>query len=188
MRPLFTGFAWALLLGASSLLHAQAGVYGKFDFVRDNDLTYPGNSGSNVTMYGFGLGVYDDFAHAGPIHAGFDFRYNYASGDSYAYRAILAGVRVSAKLPGLSARPYVQVSAGDGGPKYTGPTAAEITNVPYSNKFLYEILGGIDCAVLPHVDWRVIEAGVGRQTGESSSSSAPQSTLALVSSGVVLRF
>ena len=94
---------------------------------------------------------------------------------------------MSGKAPVLPIRPYVQASVGAGGTKYTGPTAAGISNLQYHSKFMYEILGGVDYTLVPHVDLRVIEIGVGRQTGASGAVGNPAVITVEVSTGLVIR-
>jgi opacity protein-like surface antigen len=172
-----------LLLASTQVTHAQLGLYGKFDLTRQSNTVYPGTASASQTFYGGGVGLYDDFIHLGPIHAGADFRGDFLSGGNYNYRTFLGGVRVAVKPPVLPIRPYVQFSAGVGGTQYKGSINGN--QDPYHNKFLYAVLGGIDWAILPHVDFRAIEVGVGHQSSDTPSQS---DTLILVGSGLALRF
>ncbi len=153
--------------------HAQIGVYGKFDY------THYSEPGTSSSFYGGGVGVFDDFLHAGPIRAGLDLRGDSLTGTNLHERDFLIGVRIAVKPPLLPIRPYVQGSVGIGGTEATGPLAPGIT-AHYTNKFLTGVFGGVDLTILPHVDFRALEVGYGR----ISSLSANQVT---VSSGLVLR-
>ena len=178
--------ALALLLGvvvSSTSAIAQVGIYGKFDATRlstgtTNDFETPG------WYDGGGAGVYYDFIHLGPIGFGADLRGNLLTGNQQKFRSALFGLRLAIKPPILPIRPYVQGSAGIGGGTHGGLANAGSI---YSNKFEYQVLGGLDYAFFPHLDWRVAEFGYGRVTGISSGASASPVNLFTVSSGIVLR-
>lgn len=182
---LFRTLLFLLFLGSASIAaSAQVGIYGSFDYTRYTDHSYNATS----SFYGGGVGAYDDFLHLGPIRAGLDFRGDFLAGNNYRYRDVLGGIRVAVKVPVLPIKPYGQFSVGVGGPAYTGPFAAGISGVQYSTKFTYEVLGGIDITILPHVDLRAVEVGYGRMTGVSGgAASNPASTLFSVRSGIVFR-
>src|SRR5450756_2673620 len=95
-----------LLFVASSavIASAQIGVYGKLDAVHFSNNV----NKTSVWLSGPGLGIYDNFIHAGPISAGVDLRGNYLYGSNERYRSALAGIRVAAKPPLLPIRPYVE--------------------------------------------------------------------------------
>jgi hypothetical protein len=173
-----------LALGGAAA-RAQIGIYGKFDYTR-----YTDHSLNEETSYdGVGAGIYYDLLHLGPAHLGLDLRGSQQSENNLRFRTGLAGIRLAAKLPAIPIRPYVQVSAGAGGGKSTGPFAAGISGEQYHSKFLYEVLGGLDYTLIPHVDFRAIELGYGRETGSSGTpGSNPASTLFLLSTGLVVRF
>ena len=180
--------AVAMVLGASAA-QAQLAVYGKFDLLHNSQ-----NENSNgivnevqtTFFYGGGVGVYDDFYHFGPVRLGVDVRGDLLTGSSFDYRDVLGGVRLAVKLPVLPFRPYVQGSVGTGGTKYTGGGTAVTT--AYSNKFTYVVFGGSDTGILPHVDFRAIEVGVGQQTSASDPGGAAKPVLVFVSTGLVVRF
>ena len=177
-------FALGLLLSASAS-SAQLGIYGKFDVPHYSDQS--SGSAASGWYHGGGVGIYDDFLHLGPVHLGADLRGDFASRDSYHLRSVAGGLRVAGKLPLIPLRPYVEGLVGVGGTQYTGALAAGISGSPYNNKFLYEALGGLDITIFPHLDFRAVEIGVGRQSGTGSGSSAGAATLVLISSGLVLR-
>jgi hypothetical protein len=157
---------------------AQLAVYGKFDIDHYTDT----NSNSAVMVYGAGVGIYDNFIHLGPVQVGGDLRGDLSSGNRYSYRSVLIGLPVGVKLPLLPVRPYLEPVAGVDGSKYTGSTAPGITT-SHSYKLAYGFVGGVDWTVLPHIDWRVVEAGYTRE----DNGVAPNPNV-LVSSGLVLRF
>lgn len=187
MKSLWAAAAYCLaLFSCSSLASAQVGIYGNFNLTHASAISSTGTTSTSETFYGGGGGVYDEFIHLGPVGAGVDVRGDYAVGGLYHYRNLLGGLRLSVKPPVLPIRPYLQLSAGVGGTRYTGTHSLFITQIPWGDKLLYEILGGIDSTILPHVDFRVVEIGVGRQ--KSTDDGAPSDTLLVVNTGLVLRF
>jgi hypothetical protein len=170
-----------VLAVSTAAASAQVGIYGNFATVHLTD-----NSGSaNSWTYGPGGGVYYDFLHFGPIRIGADLRGNRLWGDEVDYWSGLGGLRLVVKPPVLPFRAYVQGSAGVGGSKASGNTG----NLPnsYSNKFQYDVFGGADFTVLPHIDWRVVELGYGRMSGIGNGSASTSSGVFTLSSGIVLR-
>jgi hypothetical protein len=170
-------------LAAAASAPAQIGIYGSFDG------THLTNSSSSTFetpgwYYGGGLGIYDDFAHFGPVGLGADLRGNLLSGNGQKYRSGLIGLRLAVKPPLLPIRPYVQGSIGVGGPTHSG---LQGSGTIYDNKSQYQVVGGVDFTFLPHLDWRVAEFGYGRLTGISSGGVAPASNLFLIGTGLVVR-
>ena len=160
---------------------AQVGIYGNFAAVNLSN----NGGGANFWSYGPGAGLYYDFLHFGPIRIGADLRGNRLWGNEVDYWSGLGGVRLVVKPPVLPFRVYVQGSAGVGGSKASGNTG----NLPnsYSNKFQYDVFGGTDFTLLPHIDWRVVELGYGRMSGVNAGTTAPSSGVFTLSSGIVLR-
>lgn len=176
-----------LLLSSTLIAKAQIGVYGKLDAVHFNNNV----NQTSEWFYGPGVGIYDSFLHLGPISLGADLRGNYLSGADDTYRSVLGGVRVAAKPPLLPLRPYVEGLVGVAGTKSNqSGSFSTATSVSFSRsfgtKFAYEVLGGVDFTILPHLDLRLAEVGYGRISPVSSGSSASSSVLSL-SSGVVFR-
>jgi hypothetical protein len=178
--------ALALLLGvvvSSTSAIAQVGIYGKFDVTRLS--TGAGDVSETPGWYdGADAGVYYDFIHLGPIGLGADLRGNLLTGNQQKFRSALFGLRLVIKPPILPIRPYIQGSAGVGGGTHGGLANAGSI---YSNKFEYQVLGGLDYAFFSHLDWRVAEVGYGRITGISSGASASPVNLFTVGTGIVLR-
>ena len=141
--------ALALLLAvvvSSTSAIAQVGIYGKFDVTRLS--TGTSNASETPGWYeGGGLGVYYDFIHLGPVGFGADLRGNLLTGNQQKFRSALFGLRLAIKPPILPIRPYVQGSAGIGGGTHGGLANAGSI---YSNKFEYQVLGGLDYAFFPH--------------------------------------
>jgi hypothetical protein len=160
---------------------AQVGIYGNFATVHLTN----NNGGASFWSYGPGAGVYYDFLHFGPIRIGADLRGNRLWGNEEDYWSGLGGVRLVVKPPVLPFRVYVQGSAGVAGVKASGNTG-NLSN-SYSNKFQYDVLGGTDFTLLPHIDWRVVELGYGRMSGVSGGTVSSSSGVFTLSSGIVLR-
>jgi hypothetical protein len=174
------------LLGLASSLHAQLAVYGKGDLNRYTlNETSPS---STYTFHGAGVGIYDDFLHLGPVRFGMDVRGDLETTDKLQYQSVLAGFRVVGKLPVLPFRPYAEALIGEGGTRDKGPYAVGITNVPYAHKLTYALLTGLDWSIFPHIDFRVLEIGYGRQSESTGFNTTTSDSMLLLSSGVVVRF
>lgn len=162
--------------------HAQVGIYGIFDSTHVST----SNSVDPTAWYeGIGAGTYYDFLHFGPVGIGADLRGNLLFGGQQKYRSALFGIRLSVKPPVIPIKPYIQGSVGVGGASQSGFHGGAPT---YNNKFQYEIFGGADLTVAPHLDWRVAELGYGRMTGTGSGYPPSADHLFTVDSGLVLRF
>jgi len=163
-------------------IHAQVGIYGKSDVTH---FSVPSNNfESTATYYGPGAGIYYDFLHLGPVSLGADLRGDFLYSNGQKYRSVLGGLRLAVKVPATPIRPYVQGSVGDGGPSHSGLNGS---GTIYSNKFQYEVLGGLDVSIFPHVEWRVAEFGYGRVSGISSGAPAPKGSLVFGGTGIVVR-
>lgn len=160
---------------------AQLGVYGKLNLTHLNDTA----DRTSTWFYGPGVGVYLDFLPLGPIAIGADLRGSYEWGNQLDYRSVLAGLRLVARPPLLSIRPYVQGSAGIAGTRATSGNSGFPKN--FSNKLAWEVLGGLDLTVFPRIDLRLPEIGYGRISPVSGVSNGPLSDAFEVSMGLVLR-
>ena len=183
---------WSLLFLVLSFsvlsADAQVGVYGKLD------LTHFSNNTNKTSewFYGPGIGIYDCFLHVGPVQLGADLRGNYLFGSNDKYRSVLGGVRVAVKPPLLPIRPYAEGLIGIAGTKssQTGSfnTASSVSfSNTFGTKFAYQILGGVDWTILPHLDLRLAEVGYGQASAVSSEVNPPSSSIVTISSGIVLR-
>jgi hypothetical protein len=171
-----------VLLFAATAGHAQLAVYGKLDatHVKDNV------NNTSTWFYGPGFGVYDNFLHFGPVALGADVRANFLTGSDYNFRSVLGGVRLTAKPPLLPIRPYVEGLVGEAGTKFKS-TSTTLLPSHYSNKLAYQVVGGLDWTLLPHLDFRVVELGYGRVSPVSSTTNSPSSSITSLSSGIVIR-
>ena len=158
-------------LAFSTLANAQIGVYGTVTGSHLGGIKppYPYTDPYGFWTAGGTFGLYDDFAHLGPVHLGADFRGSILNTHDHKLNSGLGGVRVAFKPLVLPLRPYLQGSVG------FGKTAS-------ATSFEYQVFGGLDWTLLPHVDWRTVEVGGGGL--HSNSNNYP---LVTISTGIVIR-
>jgi hypothetical protein len=146
-----------------------------------------GQNSTSAVFYGYNLGGYYDFFHAGKLSTGFDMRYADLHSNNALLRDFLVGVRVSGQPFSHPIKPYIQASVG------AGTTKAPDSTV-HRSKLDYGVFAGVDYGIARHVDFRVIEIGYGSLTTASTSTIAasgpniPASKLLNFSSGLVFRF
>ena len=158
------------------------------DSVADSGpFAFLGQNSTSQVFYGYNLGAYYDFYHAGKVGVGFDMRYSDLHANNAMLRDFLVGIRVSATPFSKPFKPYVQVSVGDGTTKAPQSTA-------HISKLDYGVFGGVDYRLGRHVDFRVFEVGYGALTTASTATVAatgptiPAAKLIAFSSGLVFRF
>ena len=165
-----------LLACVASLLSAlpasaQLGVYANFSAAKVN-------FGDNNWIYGPGFGAYIDHGHFIFLSTGIDARgIILGTGSSTKFDAGYVGPRIALRPHILPIKPYVEGLVGVG--------HAELNNSGIqssSTDFSYQLVGGIDYTLLPHIDWRVAEFSYG---GLSifDSSLHPKT----ISTGIVIR-
>lgn len=192
-----------LCLGCGVVARAQVGVYGEYSgsTISGVQCLEPfgqcSASNGNVKPSGLMGGVYYDFRTVGPVRLGFDLRGGVdrsnksaltSAGDKNATTSnfLLGGIRGTVKTPISWMRPYLQVSAG-----WNRTDAASYSVVPvttgtavtgtqyqthlYSNYLQYEVFAGLDVKVLPFMDLRAVELGIGNMNSIGSSYSGPTS-------------
>jgi len=174
LKPFALAAAFVLALSCLSA-HAQLTVYGKLDFDHQD---YSNGDNNTINFFGGGVGVQDTFLHAGSLSLGGDLRADFYSGSQNNYYSLLFGAPVGFKLHTI--KPYLEPLIGVDGSKYTGTTAAGITT-HYGGQLTYGGVGGFVLTVLPHLDWRVVEAGYTAGRG-------PDNPNILFSTGVGFRF
>ena len=153
------------LVFASSVAHTQIGVYAGFSGAPVN--------GSSATASAFGpmFGVY---AQSGRyISVGGDARGSFLTRNGFNYFTGAAGPRIAIKPPILPFKPYVEGLVGVANFNDGSGTSS-------STKLNYQVLGGIDATILPHIDWRVIEFDYSAVSGNSINAK-------IFSTGLVLR-
>jgi len=176
------------LLSASA--RAQTGFYALGSGARLSGTnigasTLAGASG-NFTAYGETFGVYSNWAHFARISLGADFHLSFQStANNTPYgnkvRDGALGLRVGFKTPLLPLRPYVQAGLALGTTNY-GQYPSEDGSAGTG----YEIGGGIDYTVLPHLDLRAMYSA-GELYGSASRLGSANLNLQHVAVGIVLR-
>lgn len=180
-------FAPVLLfaLAPSPQAHAQFAIYG---MASGGILgTTPSIPGSNTpgdagfSAGGFTIGAYDDFAKVGPLRFGIDGRYfsessSNANINSNKIHGGLIGARLSLKLPIIPLKPYIQAEVGGVGTNYG-------INPQTTSSSAWQINGGVDYTLLPHLDLRAEYGG-----GLINAYQGGNQVLQEFSGGAVLRF
>ena len=177
-------FASTLLSFAVAPASAQVAIYGMGSGGFLGSVNAPQGSlveNSGFSAYGGTFGIYDDFAHLGPLHFGVDGRYftdTSSNNNSYGnkLRGGLGGVRADFHLPVLPLRPYVQAEVGEASTNYG-------VNPNTSGSLAYQIQGGLDYTIFPHLDLRA-EYGGGQMNGFGGNKQALQEA----GIGLVVRF
>ncbi|HZY62998.1 MAG TPA: outer membrane beta-barrel protein [Edaphobacter sp.] len=200
LRKIFLFLAVAAFAAATA--QAQFGVYGTFTASKlsgiktSPEATTPGAVNNDVSPLGGGGGIYYDFLKLGPVKLGADLRgtiattkrgaYINANGGGARVNSALGGVRVVFNAPVLHRvlRPYVQGSAGIGNTNYGLLYGSD--GVKTKTNFEYMGFAGVDIPLLPIMDFRLVEFGIGdlNPFGDKSHNYPLQT----VSTGVVFHF
>jgi hypothetical protein len=156
---------------------AQIGLYGMGS---GGHFTTMGGQGGSVTAWGGTVGVYDDFLPLGPLALGGDARgfvQNSGNSTQYGNKLLggLVGLRLAVHVTAIPFRPYIQAEVGGVGTN-NGDSASRTASVAY------QVQGGLDVTVLPHLDLRG-EYGAGQANSINNSGH----TLQEFGAGVVLR-
>lgn len=197
------------------LAHAQGAVYGMVTAQNLGSLSYNtvGYGTSNtVTTHTDGSfspiggvgGVYYDFRNVGRVRLGVDLRGSIASsshgadpsstGSGGRLYTAMGGVRATFPTRYRLLAPYLQGSLGfartDGGktppPSFNSPNSFQNGRVVIDHGLAYQALAGLDLKVLPLMDIRIVELGIG---GISGVNAQPGShLLQSVGVGVVFHF
>jgi hypothetical protein len=184
-----------LALGFTPLLHGQAAeVYGTFTEVHGNNVPNGANAcqtigpcsavnpTGSVNGLGPGAGLTLNFIHNPAFTFGVDFRGSRHVAGNGADTG-LVGLKLGVKVPLLGLRPYLQGSGGYLG-TYESPSNSSTQTV--NHYYAAEILAGLDYPLLPHLDIRVLEFGVGHALNTIHTATRP--TFLTASTGVVYRF
>jgi hypothetical protein len=106
----------------------------------------------SFSAYGGTFGMYENYRHLGPLTFGGDGRlFIQSSATNHAYgnqlRGGLAGARLALFSRTVPFSPYIQAEIGGVGTNY-GSQASRSTS------FAYQIQGGLDYTIVPHLDAR----------------------------------
>lgn len=127
-------------------LHAQVGLYGSFTV---QNMGIPNSPG--IVFYGGTFGAYLAGKQFAFLNVGADLRGSFARDAGSSFDTGSIGPRVALNMHVVPIQPYVEGTVGVGhlnfgvGSSINGPT------------FEYQVLGGVDWAVLPRVNWRIWE-------------------------------
>lgn len=176
----------AALIVLPARTHAQTAVYGMLSAGHYSGIGVGYGTGADqsggMTARGGTFGLYDNFAPFGPVRFGGDARFfiqNSANSTSYGNKlaGFLFGPRLEIALPPpVPFKPYIQVEIGGVGTN-NGTSTSKTTS------FAYQVNGGLDVTVLPHLDIRG-EYGAGQLTSINNTSH----TLQEFGIGLVARF
>jgi hypothetical protein len=138
------------------------------------------NSGDGNVVRGVTLGAYFARSHAAFFSFGVDARGTHQTSTDGVTQLTggLIGPRLAFRTPVLGFKPYVEALGGAAHVEYIKSNEGVSTT-----NFQYQLLGGADLTVLPHIDWRVLEFGYG---GIFTPGDVLQPKP--ISTGVVLRF
>lgn len=174
-----------LLCAVAAPAHAQFAIYGMGSAgILGATPRIPGtNSPQNAGFAagGWTIGAYDDLTKVGPVYFGLDGRYfSQSSSNSNQYgnkvHGGLVGVRLSLHLPILPLKPYAQAEVGGVGTNYG-------VNANTTSSSAWQLSGGVDLTVFPHVDLRAEYGG-----GLINAYGGGNQTLQEVGGGVVVHF
>ena len=166
---LFTLFA--LVLFGIPAARAQTGLYGE---AGASKLNFPTDQWTPAGTFG----IYSDFAKVPPVRFGADLRFSVLRpADNTTLFSILIGPRVSFHPHVVPLTVYAEGLIGSG--RYSFGN-----NVGPRNRLEFQAVGGVDHALVPHLDWRVIEFSYAGLSTHEQPTLHPMT----LSSGIVLRF
>jgi hypothetical protein len=177
------------VLLAASVAHAQLAAYGTVTVRRMTDIPYTEGS-TSVTNGSFDPvgatgGLFYDFKTLGPVRLGADLRGSIENSTQGAYATAnaggghigsgLGGVRATFHVPFVPLKPYAEGMVGvartNFGTQYnTGLATGGVSNttgILLTTHLEYDVFAGVDIAILPLVDFRVVELGYGAVQGSS---------------------
>jgi hypothetical protein len=194
-------------LGSAVAAQAQLGLYGMYSATGMSGITCLdpqgkcSSGGGKVNPSGGSGGLYYDFRKVGPVMLGVDVRAGQAHANKSAVNSsggddatvsdyFLGGLRGSVKTKITWLRPYAQVSAGLARTDASEPYAVvngQVTK-PFDNFLQYEVFAGADIRILPILDLRVVELGIGNMSRVGTGSGSSSIGVKSIGGGVVLHF
>ncbi len=158
---------------------AQFGVYGEFNGAIDGS-SYQDPS----SMYGATVGGYFNLLRVGPLLPGLDARGTFLTGSaccggSFHINSFLLGPRLTLRLRKGRIKPYAEFLLG------VGSAGESFSGFSTYTGFAYQPTAGVDVALIPRLDWRVIEVSYQRGPGANLISDAQTGIL---STGIVFHF
>jgi hypothetical protein len=146
-------------LASTPTAQAQTGIYVQFTG-QSNDLN------SNGWFWGPTFGFYRDQYSAGPVHLGMDFRGSILKHDNAAIDSGLGGLRLSLVPHVVPFKVYAEALGGIG----------VVSNGPSTTRFQYQLNGGLEYTLLPHIDWRTVEISYNGFSGGNAGNPVGLST------------
>jgi hypothetical protein len=195
-------------LGCSIAAHAQLGVYGiysatGFSGIQCYDPTGQCSSANgHVNPSGGWGGVFYDFRNFGPVRLGADVRAgalhsnksavtSAGGGDITTSHSVLGGVRGTVRTPFNWLRPYGQFSLGWTRSDVSDPTLTQVNGEyehTFNNFLQYEVFAGADIRLLPYVDLRAVELGIGNMNRVGNGTGTSSVGVKSIGAGIVVRF
>ncbi len=173
----FLKFLPFLLLIASLPAMAQIGLYSGYSASKINAPHADWISGPIV-------GAYGEKGHISFLTTGLDMRGAFLFGGDYTHLFnVLAGPRLAFVPRVVPLQPYAEGLVGLG--HYVSGSQPQVGRGPANgtyNELEYQVIGGMDLNVAPHVDWRVVEFSYSGISGLGLSSH-PRSVIM----GIVVR-
>ena len=182
---------------------AQLGVYGTVTVEHTSNIkclyATCGSSDGTIDPIGGVGGVYYDFKNYGRVRLGVDARAGstitskngaqFLTGPKPRIFSALGGVRASFSTRYEALRPYVEGAVGIGRsniqtsitPSLSDPSIP--TTIQYPTGLEYRGFAGVDFRLLPYLDFRVVELGIGALRSQGSSY-----RMESISTGVVFHF
>jgi hypothetical protein len=185
-------------LGSAVAAHAQFGVYGEYSADKVSGVTCFDPEGhcsaANGTVNPSGLigGAYYDFRTFGPMRLGVDARGGVDRSNKSAVTSaggknattenyFLGGVRGTFNTKYSFLKPYVAATAG-----FARSNATETNFEVYDSFVKYEGFAGVDIKVLPMLDLRAVEVGIGNMERVGGGTGASSLLVRSIGVGIVL--
>ena len=173
-----------LLLASVSAARAQIGLYamGSVGFLGSANIAgAQADQNKSFSAFGGTFGIYDQMVKLGPMKFGADGRFFAQSGNNGGVgnkmHGGFGGLRLALQTGLFPVKPYIQAEVGGVSTNY----GVETSN---STSFAYQVQGGLDFTLVPHLDARA-EYGGGQI---NSVYSGQRQTLQQVGFGLVVRF
>lgn len=154
---------FSIICGANA--HAQTAIYAQATG-QSNNLT-----SGNGYFWGPTFGIYHDSHSLALVHIGYDVRGSILKNGSAQFSSGLGGLRASVVPHVIPIKIYGEVLGGIG----------VVSNGSSSTNFQYQINGGLEYTLLPHIDWRAVEIAYNGYSGNSVGNPVALST------GIVFR-
>jgi hypothetical protein len=172
-----------------------------------NGQSYDNNTATYTNLFTtswpaqFGGGATFNAVKAGPLNFGLDFRGSTNHSNTGADTAMF-GPRLALRVPIVHIKPYIEAAGGYVATRTPGTVATNIGGAAstspanITNQYAaWEVFGGVDVPILPHVDFRAVEFGGGKgylaNAGVSNinfSNTNTQISLISIDTGIVVHF